>query len=134
MRNWEDITDAERQELVITSLPLMRSVTDIYGPEAGMELWSAIADTINDGLKGEIFMGMIGGKYGRTSVMVVKMDTAQYVNAIKAVRNATGLGLKDAKDFCDRVRNGVPEKLECLNSQAVDTLRRDLTQLGCVVS
>ncbi len=29
------------------------------------------------------------------------------VNAIKLYRNVTGLGLKEAKEYCDRVRDGV---------------------------
>ncbi len=45
------------------------------------------------------------GRTGVSSTYDVERNGYQFVAAIKAVRNATGLGLKEAKDWCDAHRS-----------------------------
>lgn len=110
----------------------MRSVTAIYGSEKGMELWDSIATTIGDDLKGDLFFGMMTGKYSMHGVTFVSFThTNDYVSVIKAVRTASGYGLKEAKDFCDEVRAGKQKVLE-VSGNAREVLLRSLSGFGVV--
>jgi ribosomal protein L7/L12 len=55
------------------------------------------------------------------------------VSAIKAVRTATGMGLKDAKDLVDASKTETTT-IHCTDSHAASTLRSSLRDLGMDVS
>ena len=40
-----------RDRLISSSITFMQTVTEVYGPEKGMELWGTIAETVDDNLK-----------------------------------------------------------------------------------
>jgi len=69
------------------------------------------------------------------------MSTDNRIPCIKAIRAATGMGLKDAKDWTDViighyeydrwVNGGKSNTLRLPTNEAAEKLLRDLTSLGC---
>lgn len=111
------LPEKHREELIDSSIAFMQTVAEIYGPEKGQELWTAIADTIDPDLKGEVFMAMLTGRY-RTDKVHVKnpyLNPIQNkVAVIKCIRahDSRRLGLKEAKDIADRLDMGGKDVLE----------------------
>lgn len=62
--------------------------------------------------------------------LVLKAGGDQKINAIKAVREITGLGLKEAKDLVD----GAPKTIkEGLKKEEADELKKKLEEAGATV-
>jgi hypothetical protein len=109
----------------------MKVVTEIYGSEKGMDLWATIVDTIDDNLKGDIFFGMISGKYVANSVTITKCSPTDFVQMIKVVRTYTGMGLKDAKDLCDLLRNnGTISSVSVIEGKKASDFIRNIKMCG----
>jgi hypothetical protein len=66
-----------------------------------MELWDTISSTLDPDVKGQIFFTMLTGEYGNKITIRSIPAHAGKVAIIKAVRELTGLGLKEAKDLVD---------------------------------
>ena len=55
---------------------------------------------------------------------------ASSVKAIKAIRNTTQCGLKEAKDIVDSVLGGISQVVECESSEAAHQLVKNLDSTG----
>lgn len=125
----------ERDQLIQSSVTFMQTVSEIYGPEKGMELWTTIADTIDTNLKGEVFMAMLSGQY-RSDRLFMRLSaasaaTANKVAIIKCMRehDARQPGLKEAKDWADLLFAGQPQILEVASGGRA-VAAAELRQLG----
>lgn len=101
------IPEEHKTAVVSNGLHFLRSITEAYGTETGMELWEQIASVLDPEVKGQIFFAMITGTYN-DRVHLRNLGTGATVNAvacIKEIRTWTGLGLKESKDIYDRLRN-----------------------------
>ena len=125
----EVLDEAVRDTIVVSGLQFMRSITEAYGADHGMQLWDTISDTLGNNLKGEIFFRLLTGD-GSTKITVLfsrSKPSNEFIAYIKAVRSYTGWGLKEAKDFCDLTESGkqmsMPVKLE-KRAQCIDELKK----------
>lgn len=131
------ISADQKEELIGSSIVFMQTVSEIYGAERGQELWTAIADTIDPDLKGEVFMAMLTGNYRQDKIHVRNPFVSVIQNKvalIKCIRNydRRNLGLKEAKDIADRLDNGGTEILE-VDPNIRPTFKVELRKLGMVV-
>jgi hypothetical protein len=119
----------EHKDAIISSgLDFMRSITECYGAERGMELWDTIASTLGKDVKGEIFFAMMGGEYvAKLRVSGVAVDR---IFSIKTIRTYTGLGLKEAKDLSDEMQNGKTVVLKLTSHKLRNEAVRELTRAG----
>ena len=117
-----------REDIIQNGINFMRCITEAYGSDEGMKLWDAIADTLDPDIKGQIFFAMLTGRYhGR--IRITRGDfiggTANIIDKIKAVRAASGMGLKDAKDAIDNLRDSnKPIQFDIPADQRVATITR----------
>jgi hypothetical protein len=102
------IPEDYKEEIVQNGIQFMRSITEAYGSDEGLRLWDTIASTLDPDVKGQIFFAMLSGHYqGRILITAIRRDASMShtginrVNMIKALRNATGWGLKESKDAID---------------------------------
>lgn len=100
-----------KQDVIQSGLNFMRSITEAFGTDEGMKLWDTIANTLDPDVKGQIFFALLTGEYNGIVTLTGAMQSANRVALIKAVRSVTGMGLKEAKDVCDRLWEGKPQKL-----------------------
>jgi hypothetical protein len=133
----DGIPEDHKASIVSNGLSFLRAISECYGAEKGLELWEQIASVLDPNVKGEIFFAMISGTYNDTIIIkgLGRSAIDNPVNCVKAIRAATGLGLKDSKDVYDRLKttytNGVygaisKEKIKVDPkgySKAVDELR-----------
>lgn len=97
------IDQEHKESLIQASIMFMRTVTNIYGSEKGMELFNAIADTIDKDIKGDIFVALLRGEYdGKIRIKSYYPDHNR-IAMIKALRSVDnrGLGLREAKELID---------------------------------
>ncbi|HET8688537.1 MAG TPA: ribosomal protein L7/L12 [Methanosarcina sp.] len=128
------IPEGHKDEIISNGIEFMRSITEAYGAEEGMKLWDAIADTLEDkDIKGQIFFELLTG--GSTAIVTLRGTTpsVQAVPSIKAIRAATGLGLKEAKDIYDRVKIGAVEKITITDRDRRAVAISELRQAGMII-
>jgi hypothetical protein len=128
------IPEEHRAQVVNSGYNFIKTITDAYGAEAGMNLWDEIARVLDPDLKGQIFFAMITGEYN-DKINVHHPDISKSnikVSIIKSIRtwDVRGLGLKEAKDMMDSL-NWQDITLEVdprHRSRAVT----ELNSLGCI--
>jgi len=103
----EHLDSQERDLLIADSLMFMSTITRLFGAEKGMDVWQAISDSVDPSLKHEIFLRMLCGETSQRVKFRCGSQTLNAVGVIKAIRTATGLGLKEAKDIWDLSRDRV---------------------------
>lgn len=97
-----------KEDILQSGINFMRSITEAYGTDEGMQLWEQIASVLDPDIKGQIFFAMLTGDYNG----IVKIHSAQSgadrIWRIKAIRSVTtpSLGLKEAKDLSDLLDTG----------------------------
>ena len=100
-----------KQDVIQSGINFMRSITEAFGTDEGMKLWDTIADTLDPDIKGQIFFALLTGEYNGVVVLTGSVASANKIALIKAVRSVTGMGLKEAKDVCNNLWSGTPQKL-----------------------
>lgn len=110
------LPEEHKTAIISNGLHFMRTITEAYGADKGMELWEQITSVLDPDVKGQIFFAMITGNYNdRVEIRgIAPHGENNAVACIKAIRQYSGLGLKEAKDVYDRLRqsitiNGVPK-------------------------
>ena len=110
-----------QEQVLRDGVHLMRSLSHAYGPEKGMELWDQISSVLGPDIKGKIFMALLAGTFADRMTISTRFSPpgANKISMIKAIRSATGLGLKEAKDLFDTMETGKEVEIE------VDPATRD---------
>lgn len=100
------LPEDHKTAIISNGLHFVRSITEAYGAEKGMELWEQIASVLDPEVKGQIFFAMITGTYNDRIELkgVNHLGMNNGVACIKAIRQYSGLGLKESKDMYDRLR------------------------------
>lgn len=124
------IPDRQRVDIIVNGLHFMRSITEAYGAEVGLKLWDTIANTLDQDVKAQIFLAMITGEY-RNRIYFKGIDpNADTVACIRALRLWSGLGLKEAREICDRLKNpGIKEHIT-VQPENYATARDNLITVG----
>ena len=102
-----------RDNLINASLDFLRALAACSSAEAADAAWNAIADTVHPSLKYDLLMRLLTGDGGQ-SVMLNDCGN-NIINCIKIIRQYTNMGLKDAKDLCDQLRVGFPQRIRLVN-------------------
>lgn len=117
--------DAVEHECLVATLEFMRATADHYGAEKGMDVYGRVLDAMPE-LKSKIFMGLLTGEFDRSCVTlswIANSLNRDKIACIKAVRYATGMGLKEAKDTVDNCQFKV-QRIELIHSEK----RRDVVK------
>jgi hypothetical protein len=122
------LPDTMQSDLLESGMMFMKSITDAYGADTGMQLWDTIASTLDPEIKGQIFFRMLTGD-GPNHLTLLSSQArslGQFVALIRLIRMATGLGLKEAKDICDLVEAGSRQKIKLLPTADKNAIKREL--------
>lgn len=101
------LPEEHKTAIISNGLHFMRSITEAYGAEKGMELWEQIASVLDPEVKGQIFFALITGTYNDRVELkgLGHIAISNAVACIKEIRQWSGLGLKESKDMYDRLRS-----------------------------
>jgi hypothetical protein len=104
------LPEEHKTAIISNGLHFMRSITEAYGTDKGLELWEHITSVLDPEVKGQIFFAMITGTYNDKVMIkgITPIATDNAVACIKELRKWSGLGLKESKDIYDRLRNRDP--------------------------
>lgn len=64
------------------------------------------------------------------NITLKTLPSDRVIPVIKAIRGATGWGLKETKDFVDTVRNGSPNTFSH-TKDVIEKLNNELVSIGC---
>lgn len=113
-RKFNSLTDAKKHSIIGATQAYTEALINIFGDDEGVEIANQVADLVLHNLSKQMLANKITGKYGDTVTVVSapsRVTGQPYgsynkVSCIKAVREATGLGLKEAKDVLDFAEDG----------------------------
>lgn len=123
------------QLLVSNGVSFLQSMAEVYGSEQAQAAWQAMGPAIGDEVKNAVFMYMLSYPDGGRQVRFqhTPISEASFIVAIiKAIRNASGLGLKEAKDLSDLAKTGIAT-VTTVRPEAAKALRKDLRDFGARV-
>jgi ribosomal protein L7/L12 len=123
----EHTRDEVLEELISNGIGFLRSLTEYYGTDRGIEIWDQLGSAVGTDVQGQIFMRMLKGS---DHVVFSCKDpyTVNAVGLIKCVRSYTGLSLQEAKYLWDKsLETKVKLKVD-INKKA--EFVRDLRQLA----
>lgn len=90
-----------RDTLIREAISFMQVIIEEYGEEKGEQMWDTIVTTLDPSVKRQILMLLLTGNYSAKIILRGFRGQPQKVTAIKAVRVAAGLSLKEAKHIID---------------------------------
>lgn len=99
------IPEDHATSIISNGLHFLRSITEAYGADKGLELWEQITSVLDPDVKGQIFFAMITGQYNDRITLKGVNGGSNAVSCIKEIRQWTQYGLKESKDIYDRLRN-----------------------------
>ncbi len=119
-------------DVVTDGVQFLKSLTEYYGTDAGMAAWEAMNASLGNEVKGLVFFAMITGGFS-PQLTINTANCMKIVDAIKAIRSATGCGLKEAKDKYDAAKVS-PVTLTVKDSRTKTTLALQLAALGVLTT
>lgn len=130
--------DATRNGLIRTGAEFLLAMQNYYGTAKAMEMWDNLRPAIGEDLAGDIFFGIMSGNFnGYVKVKISgSPDATRKIEAIKAVRAVSGMGLKEAKDFVESVSQHGWADLKLPANQTFSThdFRQEMARAGYEVS
>jgi hypothetical protein len=119
-------------ELIHSGIMFLRDLSQYYGDERAMKLWEELRDGMGREVQNAILMTMLRGNYSRqaTVTMSVPREYTKFIEAIKNVRQASGYGLKDAKDFVEMVSDKGPQILKLKDDVEVRGFVQNMKNCG----
>ena len=121
--------------LIRSGIRFLKDLQEDLGTEKGLEVWDKLREAMGDEVSGQVLFGILKGHRGNVIRLVHVGD--KKINAIKLVREVTGLGLKEAKDMVEAVAyNNRVVDLEMYNAteERVDYYIREFEAIGCKVN
>lgn len=91
------------REFMSAAVSFMQALIRERGEDKGLSAWNNLCDEIDPNLKGNMTIFLLRG-LNKPNLVCTDREGALLINAIKAVRAATGLGLKEAKDLVEAAR------------------------------
>lgn len=129
------IPEDHKDAVINNGINFLRSITEAYGSDEGLKLWDAIASTLDPSVKGDIFFAMLTGDH-RGEITLRGFTSAgddNYINIIKAIREVTSWGLKEAKDCAFAVKNGETKKIPLTPNADRQRVISNLRGLGVII-
>jgi hypothetical protein len=118
-------------EVIFDGIRFLESITRHYGAEHGMVVWEQLGEVLGPEIKGKVFFSILTGESSnRVRIRVGTCNEA--VTAIKAIRTATGYGLKEAKDAYDLSKIKVVT-LDNVQRDSKKQLVKTLRDIGMIV-
>ena len=127
------IPEEHKSAIIHDGLAFMRSITDCYGTDTGLNLWDQICSVLDPNVRGEIFLAMLTGQYSPGRLCISGISSNR-VSVIKTIREVTGLGLKEAKDLNDDMQVGLAVSISISNGLTREYAAQKLRAVGVIVN
>lgn len=110
--------------LLIACQNMIRALQDQYGTDVGYQKGQAMMDAIDPELQYDLVQQALTGFQGK--LVCDDVDRRNKIAAIKAIRRATGLALKPAKELTDRAELQPVDLPQITSFQVMNDLTREL--------
>lgn len=127
------ISEEFKPAIVADGIRFLRTITEAYGTEDGMALWEQMSGVLDSDVKGAMFFAMITGNYStKLTLSLREGQPRSAIVLIKAIRTATNLGLKEAKDLYDLMNSGSSVSIE-VGPDRIDSAKAELSRAGAFI-
>jgi len=109
-------SNEEFDEVIFDGIRFMESLARHYGAERSIEVWDQLGEVLGPDVKSRVFLAMLTGE-SSNRIRVSRGTCTDAVAAVRAIRQATGMGLKEAKDAWD---------LTAIKTVTIVNVQRDL--------
>jgi ribosomal protein L7/L12 len=134
MTTAEQLDNEYMDAIVSDGIAFMRSITNAFGSETGMELWDTIANTLHPAIKGKIFFAMLTGTHDDRVTLTGSVAGTNKIVCIKIIRGYTGMGLRESKEAYEQAGDyGKPITLK-VDPKQRRAMIDELRQNGMIVS
>ena len=127
------IPEEHKEQIISDGIAFMRSITECYGTDTGLELWDKICSVLDPNVRGEIFFSMLTGQYSPATLRIQGVTTNR-VEVIKTIREVTGLYLKEIKDLNDDMQVGMSVKIQVQDGLTREYAAKKLRAVGVIVN
>lgn len=139
-----EISSESQKQIIETGFEFMQALITAYGDSRATEIWDSFTVAIDPDIRHEMLIAMLKGRgnLGKT-ISLDEINTASSAGAgynsglietIKALRWVSGMGLKEAKDTAEAVRDHGPVRVELKSSISRAEAMRCLRDAGCKAS
>jgi hypothetical protein len=119
------------RKLMYNAAEFLRTANEELEDGLGEQQVYAMLDAFDPALKRQLLMEMLMGHIGGAlRVRAFRSEGKQKITAIKEIRGATGLGLKQAKEVVDTADTGIAEIEGDWDRDTYNTLARGLRETG----
>lgn len=127
----DDLQYKPNMDVVRGARSFIRALCQTYGTKQGMDVWDKTREVLGDQAASDIFLGMLTGN----GTLTVKSIGYSKIEAIKEFRHFTHLGLKDSKDFMDKVESEGPQVVpdHLIHASQHENFIQAMRQIGCAV-
>jgi len=98
MSSNNEVYGVDRQ-VVYNGMRFLNALTQAYGVDRGMAAWDTMRKEFGENIAGAIFFAQLGG--GVYERVRITNPGSMKIKAIKEIRGAIGLGLRESKDFVE---------------------------------
>jgi|GEM_PF-5727017 len=96
--DFETLDEIYQERIIEAGIEMMAAMTEAFGPERGKQVWDDMSDLLGNEIKYGVFTKMLMGHSSKKVTLRGPRTYDNKVAVIKAIRAATGLGLKEAKE------------------------------------
>ena len=132
IENYTNLDPDIKDRIIFTALELMTALAKCADNETVHLTMNAMSDVIHPELKHDLLVKLLTKDYG-LSIIITSLGI-NVIDNIRTVRQYTGLGLKEAKDICDQVRAGHPQRVAVPTWKDRKYLLEALTAIGTTAS
>lgn len=128
------ISQDMEKEIIQTGICFMSAITRAYGVDDGLKLWDSIVSVLDQDIRGKIFFALLTGDYAER-ITIPGLDSADLyvrskIEVIRAIRNVSGLGLKEAKDLAELLFAGKSVQVALKSDIENHVARSELRHVG----
>ena len=130
---FENLAEDERERVISGTIEYMQELITVFGPDSGTEIFNSVTGSLGDNFKNSVTLTLLtNGLQYSCYVNLSAVNVNNIVGIIKAIRRATGLGLKEAKDIADiaRDKNLAPARFKCLSRAHAQEFRKEAKYYG----
>ena len=136
-----DISSDEQHRIIETGFEFLQALIAAYGDGRATEIWETFTVAVDPNIHREMLIAMLkgNGNIGKTfSLNGINLMTtgsnghsSGLIDTIKAIRAVTGMGLREAKDLAEDVRDNGPRRARMIESITRTEAMRIFRDAGC---
>lgn len=101
-----------KKSVVLAGVRFLQAITETYGGNEGVDLFEKLREALPEEVSDAIFAASLTGCRSEIKVYRNQFMMDRFIECIREIRRASGMGLKEAKEFVEYVRDYGPKTFD----------------------